>query len=63
MAKARSREIEPEKYSFRDPEIKMRSHAQYHTLADEIVGELPDFDEIYNAVQIFYESLPWTESL
>ncbi|ODB98565.1 hypothetical protein A3196_10095 [Candidatus Thiodiazotropha endoloripes] len=61
MAKARSREIEPEKLSFRDPEIKKRSHAQYHTLADEIEGDLPDFDEIYNAVQIFYESLPWED--
>lgn len=59
IAKARSREIEPDSTSFRDSEIKERSKAQYHTLEDEIEGQLPDFDEIYLIVQRFYESLPW----
>ncbi|MEW8334601.1 MAG: nucleotidyl transferase AbiEii/AbiGii toxin family protein [Candidatus Thiodiazotropha sp.] len=59
IAKARSREIEPDSTSFRDSEIKERSKAQYHTLEDEIEGQLPDFDEIYLVVQRFYESLPW----
>ena len=59
IQKARSREIEPQRESLRDTEIYDRSKAQYHTLADEIEGELPDFDEIYTIVKAFYESLPW----
>lgn len=59
VAKAHSREIEPQPDSFQNEEIRKRSRAEYHTLADEIEGELPDFDEIYPVVQAFYESLPW----
>lgn len=61
IEKARSREIEPYHDSFRDTEIMARSKAQYHTLADEIEGELPDFDTIYPIVRDFYESLPWRQ--
>jgi len=59
VEKAHSRGIEPHRDSFKDPEIRERSMAQYHTLVDEIEGDLPDFDAIYPVVQIFYESLPW----
>lgn len=59
VVKAHSREIDPHPDSFRDEGIRNRSQADYHTLADEIEGELPDFDEIYRLVQEFYESLPW----
>jgi len=59
VVKAKSREIEPHFESFRDGEIRRRSQVDYHTLADEIEGELPDFDQIYSLVQEFYESLPW----
>lgn len=59
VEKALSRGIEPHSDSFKDPEIMGRSKAQYHTLKDEIEGDLPDFDAIYPVVREFYESLPW----
>jgi hypothetical protein len=31
----------------------------YAGLAEEIEGELPSFDLAYEAVQGFYERLPW----
>lgn len=59
MIKARARAIEPHPAALADEHIRERSMAHYHTLADEIEGELPHFDEIYPVVQRFYESLPW----
>ena len=57
--KARSRNIEPAKESIGDPELKERAQHNYHTLADEIEGELPDFDQAFETVSTFYKSLPW----
>lgn len=36
-----------------------RSQHQYHLLAEEIDGALPDFEEIYSVVNDFYKSMPW----
>jgi len=59
IEKAASRQLEVEKNSLAQPAIRNRSKLEYPTLKDEIEGELPDFDEIYNEVNNFYESLPW----
>ena len=45
--------------SLTNPEVKQRAKAEYHTLADEIEGQLPDFDMDYKMVEAFYRSLPW----
>ncbi|MHB8910883.1 MAG: hypothetical protein ACYDAA_18565 [Syntrophales bacterium] len=47
------------KDSLADAEIKKRSNAEYATLADEIEGALPPFEEVYDAVRAYYEDLPW----
>ncbi|MFZ4728731.1 MAG: nucleotidyl transferase AbiEii/AbiGii toxin family protein [Pseudanabaena sp.] len=52
--------IEPDINSFEDPELKSRAKKEYHTLEDEIEGELPDFDELFQKVGDFYRSLPWS---
>ena len=57
--KARSRQIEPEIASLENPEVRRRAKRDYPTLADEIEGELPDFDESYELILKFYRSLPW----
>lgn len=57
--KAASRDIEVKMESFRNEELKRRSAAEYPKLAQEVEGELPDFDIVFNVVQAFYESLPW----
>lgn len=57
--KSKSRGVDPEVNSLDDPEIRKRAAKDYPTLADEIEGDLPDFDETYDAVNDFYKSLPW----
>lgn len=52
--------IAPDINSFENPELKSRSQKDYHTLEDEIEGDLPDFDELFQKVADFYRSLPWS---
>ncbi len=59
VEKSESRGVTPNKESLDDLEIRKRSEADYPTLADEIEGELPDFDKTYDTVNDFYKSLPW----
>ncbi len=59
LVKASSRNIEVNKKSFQGDELKARSAAGYLSLADEIQGELPDFEKAFSTVKKFYESLPW----
>src|SRR3990172_2887859 len=59
LIKAQSRQLAINKDSLADEEIVERSKAEYATLADEIDGELPPFEEVYTAVRNYYESLPW----
>jgi predicted nucleotidyltransferase component of viral defense system len=59
IRKSRARNIDPNINSFNDPELKSRAERHYQTLKDEIEGELPDFDEMFNRVSTFYQSLPW----
>jgi len=59
LMKAKSRNIQVNKDSLSDDEIMKRSKAEYKTLADEIDGTLPPFEEVYTAVRNYYESLPW----
>ena len=41
-----------------DEEVKQRSKTDYHLLS-QTVNELPEFDEAYNNVNMFFKSLPW----
>ena len=59
IEKSESRDITPDQASLDDAETRERSQKDYLTLADEIEGDLPDFDETYDAVNKFYKSLPW----
>lgn len=59
IAKAKARGIEPNRDSLSDPELRRRSQREYAFLADEIQGDLPDFDESFEMVELFYLSLPW----
>lgn len=59
IEKARSRGIDARPDSLDNDELRRRAERDYHTLADEVTGGLPDFDESYNLVKTFYRSLPW----
>jgi predicted nucleotidyltransferase component of viral defense system len=59
IKKSRARNIDPRIESIDDPELKCRAKKDYPTLADEIEGDLPDFEEIFEVVSNFYKSLPW----
>lgn len=45
--------------SLNNEDIKSRSQENYHQLAHEIAGDLPDFDKAFDQVKLVYESLPW----
>lgn len=59
IIKAKARGIDPRVDSLADPEIRKRAQKEYQTLADEIEGELPDFEESFAFIESFYRSLPW----
>jgi len=59
IQKSESRDIVVTINSFDNPEIKKRAEVNYQSLADEIEGDLPDFDKIFEIVSAFYKSLPW----
>ena len=57
--KAESRGLSVGRFSLRQEEIIRRSKIDYDTLAQEIQGKLPPFEEVYGNVKKYYESLPW----
>lgn len=57
--KSLARGIEVGIDSLENPEIRLRAKAEYHTLSDEVAGQLPDFDEAYQLLIALYRSLPW----
>lgn len=61
IEKSHAREIYPNKDSFGYPEIKNRAQKHYHTLSQEVEGELPGFEESFQKVAKFYKSLPWND--
>ena len=54
-----ARGIEATQTSMRNPQVKEMAARDYESLAAEIEGELPDFEQAYAYVQAFYEALPW----
>lgn len=58
LSKCASRHIVAIRDSLEDPEIKIRSSADWNTMKLEI-GTLPIFDDCYQMVNDFYKSLPW----
>ncbi len=59
LIKSESRSLSVGAESMRSEEIMRRTRKEYQLLKQEIIGELPDFDEVYSVVQRFYELLPW----
>jgi predicted nucleotidyltransferase component of viral defense system len=52
---------DPEPDSLVRPEVKERARKEWDTLAMEI-GNVPDFDECFDKVDVFYRSLPWPKT-
>lgn len=44
-----------------EPEIEERCRREYKHLADEIDGELPEFDLVFSTVRDFFGGLPWDD--
>ena len=57
--KARAREIAVHAGSFDQEDIRTNAAKDYHRLAEEIQGELPEFDQSFDRVANFFRSLPW----
>ena len=60
--KSAARNLPIDSSSLRREEVIRRSKAEYGHLAHEVEGVLPSFDEAYEAIALYYESLPWDES-
>ena len=58
--KALSRGIEVHADAFDVPAIRVNAATDYDRLAEEIQGDLPDFDRSFDRVAAFYRSLPWS---
>ena len=58
VAKCRSRDIEPDRASLDDPEVRRRSAAEWETMKLEL-GEMPSFEDCFARVSEFYRNLPW----
>jgi hypothetical protein len=56
--KCRARDIEPDREALGQPGVRNRAHKDWHTLGLE-VDDLPDFDQCFEVVNGFYQSLPW----
>jgi predicted nucleotidyltransferase component of viral defense system len=63
IAKSESRDLHIDKNSLADPETIRRSSLEYHNLKLEITEELPPFEDVYNTVRTYYESLPWANNV
>lgn len=59
IATCQSRNIVAMPQSMRDPQVRAMAAEDYAGLAEEIEGELPDFELAYETVRTFYEELPW----
>ncbi len=61
VAKCKSRAINPGSDSMDNPEVRRRARADWNTIELE-TGNLPDFDECFERVRMFYRKLPWPEN-
>ena len=59
IVSSKARDIDPHVHSLRDPKVRAMTSEGYDTLQPEIEGALPPFEGVYQAVQDFYEQLPW----
>lgn len=57
--KAAARSLPIVRTGMANPEVAARARADWPTLAQELDGPLPDFDEWFRVVRDFYEDLPW----
>lgn len=48
-----------DKNALQNKEIIEASRHDYNLLIDEVEGDLPDFEDAYREVRVFYENLPW----
>jgi hypothetical protein len=58
IAKGEARDLPLAIDSFDNPEVKRRAAVDWGSLELE-VGELPDFERLFEVVRAFYRSLPW----
>lgn len=58
ISKSESRDVHPNFNSISDPKVKEAAKKDWHTMKLEL-SDLPDFDECYQNVEKFYQSLPW----
>lgn len=56
--KCKARNISATQDGLRNPNVRKASEQDYSMLRNEVAGEIPDFDVLFDAVVEFYESFP-----
>lgn len=59
IQKCKARHFTPDKKGLANWEVRKRSESEWDNMKAELDDPLPDFNQTYNQVQTFYESLPW----
>ncbi|MBB5862387.1 nucleotidyl transferase AbiEii/AbiGii toxin family protein [Xanthomonas arboricola] len=59
IIKCKDRNVPVDKDSFDQPAIHDMALADYASMADEIEGELPEFEEAFAKVRDYFRGLPW----
>jgi predicted nucleotidyltransferase component of viral defense system len=57
--KCADRDVPVDKGSLSQPEVREMAFKEYETLATEVDGDLPPFDEAFAVAESYYLSLPW----
>jgi predicted nucleotidyltransferase component of viral defense system len=59
LIKCADRDVPVNRAALSQPEVRDRAFKEYDTLAAEVDGALPPFDEAFAVVEKYYLSLPW----
>jgi predicted nucleotidyltransferase component of viral defense system len=60
LEKCQGRNVDARQDSFGHPIIRELAGRDYPNLKDEVVGDLPPFEEAFDTVHKFYGNLPWS---
>lgn len=61
IVKCEDREVPVDQNAFDNPEIHDMALADYHSMDDEVEGDLPDFEVAFTQIKDYFRQLPWSQ--
>lgn len=59
IIKCADRQVPVDQNAYDNPAIHDMALADYHSMDDEVVGDLPDFEEAFTQIKDYFRQLPW----